>query len=180
MKSNFRKGFTLIELVIVICIIGVLASILVPSAMGYIRKANRSTDIGTARTIRSDVSIIITDDGDFANSYAGNCSTKRNVTVIHTGDSESYTVCVVARKEANTHDKWKALDADAADFVKELNSMEQSKIALKFKKLANGDELDSWLICRRSGDPTSIEVWAGDSGNNPLYRVWPETEDRYK
>ena len=38
MKEN-RKGFTLVELVVVIAIIGVLAAILVPSLMGYIKKA---------------------------------------------------------------------------------------------------------------------------------------------
>lgn len=36
---NNRKGFTLVELVVVIAIIGVLAAILVPSLMGYVRKA---------------------------------------------------------------------------------------------------------------------------------------------
>ena len=34
-----KKGFTLIELIVVIAIIGVLAGILVPAMMGYIRKS---------------------------------------------------------------------------------------------------------------------------------------------
>lgn len=34
-----KKGFTLVELVVVIAIIGVLAAILVPTMMSYIRKA---------------------------------------------------------------------------------------------------------------------------------------------
>lgn len=38
MKQN-RKGFTLVELVVVLAIIGVLAAILVPSLMGYVKKA---------------------------------------------------------------------------------------------------------------------------------------------
>ena len=33
-----KKGFTLVELVVVIAIIGVLAAILVPTMMSYIRK----------------------------------------------------------------------------------------------------------------------------------------------
>ena len=180
MKGNFKKGFTLIELIVVIAIIGVLASILVPSVMGYVRKANRSTDLSTAKTISNDTAIVISGDGEGAESYSGKCSISRNVTVIHAGKSESYTIDVVSRRDANTDSDWKSFDADTAKFVKELNKMESADVALKFRTLSNHDELESWFVCRRAGNPLSVEVWAGDSGNNPLYGVWPETEDRYK
>ena len=48
-KSNKKRGFTLIELIIVIAIIAILAAIAVP-AFGKIReKANVSADIGNAQ-----------------------------------------------------------------------------------------------------------------------------------
>ena len=55
-KRNKKRGFTLIELIIVIAIIAILAAIAVP-AFGKIRQnANESADLANARTIFSVVS----------------------------------------------------------------------------------------------------------------------------
>ena len=46
-----KKGFTLVELIIVIAIIGVLTAVIVPSWMNYIRKARLQTADGRAKIV---------------------------------------------------------------------------------------------------------------------------------
>ncbi len=46
-----KKGFTLIELVVVIAILGILAAILIPTITGIIETANKTADDANARMI---------------------------------------------------------------------------------------------------------------------------------
>ena len=48
MKKS-KKGFTIVELVIVIAVIGILAAVLIPTFSGIVEKANRTAALENAR-----------------------------------------------------------------------------------------------------------------------------------
>lgn len=54
MKKN-NKGFSLVELIIVIAIMAILAGALAPALIKYINKSRRSTDIQNADSLRTAV-----------------------------------------------------------------------------------------------------------------------------
>ena len=51
MKRNNKKGFTIVELVIVIAVIAILAGVLIPTFAGIVEKANKNAALQEARAI---------------------------------------------------------------------------------------------------------------------------------
>ncbi len=58
-RSGNRRGFTLVELVIVIAILAILAAIAIPSVMNIMEKANNSADLSSARTFENSLNLYV-------------------------------------------------------------------------------------------------------------------------
>ena len=53
MRSKSKKGFTIVELVIVIAVIAILAAVLIPTFSSLIKKANESADLQNTRNMNT-------------------------------------------------------------------------------------------------------------------------------
>jgi len=70
-KKLNKKGFTLIELIVVIAILGILAAIAIPSYTSYKTNAKKEADLATAKVIY-DANLVAeatTDSGDTWDDY---------------------------------------------------------------------------------------------------------------
>lgn len=97
-----QKGFTLIELMIVIAIIGILAAIAIPQYQNYITRSQASRVMGETSQIKTAVETCILDG--------------RTAAVIHSGTPAANaiaTTCVTGATQSNL------LGADATTTVKE-------------------------------------------------------------
>ena len=74
-KKRERSGFTLIELMVVVVIVGILASVSTPILRGRIEQAKWSEGAATAGTIKTSVRISYAEDPAVTGAWAGQAVT---------------------------------------------------------------------------------------------------------
>jgi prepilin-type N-terminal cleavage/methylation domain-containing protein len=104
-KKNSNKGFTLVELIVVLVILAILAAILVPALLGYIDRAKQQQIVLNAKSCltaaQAEMSNMYAKDettgaGDSATAF----TTEENNRILNTADVESACEALVVGCDA--------------------------------------------------------------------------------
>lgn len=84
-KKKNNKGFSLVELIVVIAIMAVLVGVLAPQFIGYVAKSKVSTDLQNADSLKSAVEIAIAEADSTSTATVTVSGTGKTITVTGTG-----------------------------------------------------------------------------------------------
>ncbi|MBQ7990282.1 MAG: type II secretion system protein [Oscillospiraceae bacterium] len=191
------KGFTLIELIVVIAIIGVLACILVPSMSKYIRRSQKAVDVTNAKQIYQAVELVLALDDDACDSFykynTGKWSRDgvQYLTVAKLngtsnpqgGGAGSYYIWQPGNNEGKAFTD--ALNESMGFELTSNNSRQAAKVKMKCNSHSGGIKTDRWcIVIKKNGTEREVEIWASDSSTSgagmiPHYRLWPNPDTEY-
>ena len=137
-KLRAKKGFTLVELIVVIAIIGVLAAILIPTMLGYVTQSKVTSANSTAASIKNEIDAFLTQlDTVNKGMKKGTVTSVVTITVGGTAaadwkvsvtnqdsfnDKTNWSTSEVAGTTKGDVDHCKALAADLADLFPEVKT----------------------------------------------------------
>jgi general secretion pathway protein G len=166
-KAKKGKGFTLVELLVVVAILAILAAALLPKFLGYTDNAREAQTMADLSTMKSVVEIYAADEG--AGNYPTIDGEEDGVKVVLTGKGIQWTEGEDGVVDPYGRPYVYAIDGEAGD------ADQHFVIASPGKNGEFGNE-DDIYVTDLSGQPTKGSLFgiAGEGENDPWYEFFGE------
>ncbi len=156
MKKN--KGFSLVELIIVIAIMAILAAAIAPALIRYIDKSRKADDIAAAETVNTAVQTSLSNE----DAYDEIMDNMTGAVLLKADQEQAFPTTTYP------------------NFAKEVNSNLGGKTPkLKYKKSleAGGFVPGGWAVAASNGKPI---VYITNTGGSQMVEVQPSISKDYK
>jgi type IV pilus assembly protein PilA len=150
-KTN--KGFSLVELIIVIAIMAILAAAIAPALIRYIDKSRRADDVTAAGTVLTGVQTALADEDCY--SEVAQASSNSVIVKVTAGSKGNVTVSATTNLKS------------------EMESTLASGCPIKYTK----DGAKYYCV---TVDGESLAVWIGTNSNDTEWQIQPSTAKKYK
>lgn len=150
-KTN--KGFSLVELIIVIAIMAILAAAIAPALIRYIDKSRRADDVTAAGTVLTGVQTAMADEDCYSEIQA--VSGKQCIVSVQAGSKTTTQVSATPNLKA------------------EMSSTLASGVPMKYTK--DGAKYFNVFI-----DGETLEVYIAKTASSSDWQIQPSTDKKYK
>lgn len=199
MKKTNNKGFSLVELIIVIAIMAILAGAIAPALIRYIDKSRKSNDVSSAKTIKTAIETamsneatyeLLTEPGSTASGVStGNVADDAAATISATGEIQIKAGGTSANATGDvtiTHNVASPGTTQVADAQKEIGkNIGENFPKIKYKKDAKDAAGDGTFVAGSACDfyayiseGGSVVVGIGDG--TKFYQLAPEVSKYYQ
>lgn len=197
MKKTNNKGFSLVELIIVIAIMAILVGAIAPALIRYIDKSRKSNDVSACKTIKTAIETAMANEDAYEEltkqpSTGTGVTTlviepNKKLTVTETADPNASIITItLASGDTVTADTRNEIAKNIGDKTPKISykkaGKKQSSVGVPTKYLALITASGSIYVGLGTAAPTEAKLLSNGKvdNTNTWYIVVPETCDDYK